>query len=268
MHTRLDQRATPFDDWATTYAHIYGDCTHSSYFFRRRKELVISVLAEEPPGKILDVGCGPGLMATPAIEQGHRFHGMDISRAMVAECQRQFPGSTLATFSTGAVQCLPVAAGMFSAVLCMGVLEYVPHDELDRSLREIFRALAPGGLLVLSCLNARSPFWAAKRILRTLRSGEADSTLPTVQFRRQVILQRLREAGLEPRSTRYFAFNLMPTGIFKQFPRKAGALSLLLERLTNTPLRWLGLAFLVTARKPGDSAADVGYAGQPTPPTP
>src|SRR5690606_32422783 len=103
----------------------------------------------EHGGMLLDVGCGPGMMAVPCIELGYDFFGVDLSEGMIAECVRRHAGNERAHFAIGRAQTLQFPSALFDAVLCMGVLEYTSEADASRDLFEIARVLRPGGLLVL-----------------------------------------------------------------------------------------------------------------------
>ena len=95
------------------------------HVFNRRRQIVLSLLERSERGKILDVGCGPGLMAEPCLDIGYSFAGTDISEGMVAEARKKCKHRPGADFRVGKLQLLPFLNGIFNVVLCIGALEYV-----------------------------------------------------------------------------------------------------------------------------------------------
>lgn len=95
--------------------------------------------------KILDAGCGSGLLLQKLQQIGTAF-GFDLSEYALKFClQRQLKNISRAT-----VQHLPFEADMFDAVISADVLYHrnVPEDR--KALLEFYRVLKTGGSLVLN----------------------------------------------------------------------------------------------------------------------
>ncbi len=107
---------------------------------------VLHLLADRPPQRVLDVGCGPGWLAAALERQGHRVTGVDASAADgVDERMTRFVRADL---DHG----LPDAVGDgFDVVVAADVLEHV--REPARLLGEIVGRLRPGGTLIASVPN-------------------------------------------------------------------------------------------------------------------
>ena len=86
--------------------------------------------------------------------------------------------------------------GAFDAVLCMEVIEHVPPARRRALVRELFRVLRPGGLLVLSTPDGRITGW--KRVFgrRCERSHEAELPVEEVESLVRDAGGRLDEARL------------------------------------------------------------------------
>lgn len=61
-----------FDSRARNYNREYEDETPAGYALRIRREKVMS-LFDQRGGRVLDVGCGPGIMAAETIQRGCEF---------------------------------------------------------------------------------------------------------------------------------------------------------------------------------------------------
>ena len=144
-----------FDKTARDYSQWYFDNSWLGYAFRIRKARVLE-LFDKPGGKVLDVGCGPGVMAMDLIERNCDFWGMDLSLEMVKQGRKKFESWKEVQFSTGSAESLSFAGNTFDAVISMGVIEFVDNDEL--ALKEMVRVLQPGGTLVIAFPNKISPF--------------------------------------------------------------------------------------------------------------
>lgn len=117
--------------------------------FRPFAEVIIDELDIMPGESVLDVACGTGIVARLARERAGataRVVGVDVSPPMIAVARRIAPDIDWREGEAGA---LPVQAGeQFDVVTCHQGFQFFP----DRSaaLREMQRALAPGGRLAVA----------------------------------------------------------------------------------------------------------------------
>jgi len=88
-----------FDERAANYDREYEDETPGGYALRVRREKVLSFF-DKPGGRVLDVGCGPGVMAQALVDRGCDFWGLDPSSKMIEIGRRRFPDNDTFTFST------------------------------------------------------------------------------------------------------------------------------------------------------------------------
>jgi SAM-dependent methyltransferase len=95
--------------------------------------------------RVLDAGCGPGVVCGLAAERGARPTGVDVAPGMLAEARRRLPELT---FAQADVVALPFAAGSFDACVGGFVLNHLPAPEA--AVAELARVLAHGGALALS----------------------------------------------------------------------------------------------------------------------
>lgn len=108
----------------------------------------LELLRDTPRGKVLDVGCGSGVMASRLRDLGHEVHGLDVSRNAIEKlAARGIPGSVCDLESV-----LPFPDQSFDAVWCTEVIEHLTTPA--RLLGEIRRILRPGGRLALSTPNS------------------------------------------------------------------------------------------------------------------
>ena len=98
--------------------------------------------------RVLDAGCGPGLYAAELLARGAEVVGFDASPEMVRLAgQRLGPAAVLRAHDLGRpLDWLDDAS--FDAALLALVIHHV--DDRVGALRELFRVLRPGGVLVVS----------------------------------------------------------------------------------------------------------------------
>ncbi|TAM99754.1 MAG: class I SAM-dependent methyltransferase, partial [Rhodanobacteraceae bacterium] len=96
----------------------------------------LAALAPRDQERILDAGCGTGLLLRriAACAPGTQFVGIDLTLAMLRQADR-----TLSDLVLGDVRRLPFADGSLDAVVLASVLQYLP--DLDAALSEASRVL-------------------------------------------------------------------------------------------------------------------------------
>ena len=94
---------------------------------------------------VLDVCCGPGMLAAAAMARGAQSCGVDFSKAAIKIASTNAPG---ATFHECDAQSLPFSDNTFDAVTCGFGIIHIP--EPDKALTEMHRVLKPGGHVAIS----------------------------------------------------------------------------------------------------------------------
>jgi 2-polyprenyl-6-hydroxyphenyl methylase/3-demethylubiquinone-9 3-methyltransferase len=151
--------------------------------------------------RVLDVGCGGGILAESMAQGGARVLGIDLAAPLieVAGLHALEAGITLDYRVIGAAELAATDAGSFDLVTCMEMLEHVPDPAA--MLGELARLVRPGGDVVVSTLH-RTPLAflvaivGAEYVARVLPRG----THEYLKFIRPSELARWgRAAGLELR---------------------------------------------------------------------
>lgn len=120
--------------------------------------------------RVLDVGCGAGLLTEPLARLGGEVTGVDAAAENVAVAADHAAANGLAiAYQHGDIAELDI--GAFDLICCMEVLEHVANKAAF--LGALSAHLAPGGLLILSTPN-RS---AASRVL-LVGAAEAIGMVP------------------------------------------------------------------------------------------
>lgn len=127
------------------------------------ERLVLELVGSVAGKRVLDVGCGDGVLCVGLAEAGGNVTGLDTDPGMLtAARERAGTSGVAAAFVEGDARSLPFADGSFDVVLAVTVLCFVANAE--RAVQEMARVLRPGGRLVLGELG-RASLWAAKRRL-------------------------------------------------------------------------------------------------------
>lgn len=129
------------------------------------QDALLARAALAPGERVLDVGCGTGLVtfaAARAVDANGAVLGVDLSGAMVDAAQQRAAadGAPNTRFARMDAAQLDLPDAGFDVVLCALGLMYVPEPE--RALREMRRVLRPGGRLVVAVWGERARCgWAA-----------------------------------------------------------------------------------------------------------
>jgi ubiquinone/menaquinone biosynthesis C-methylase UbiE len=166
MKNRVQQY---FDQQAPTWEDYYKNDGAMHDRIRRFREALQSKLS--PESFVLDFGCGSGDLSNSVAVAGYRVVGMDRAKKMITRAAQRF-SSKRVTFQwlgdSHSGSSLPFPDGVFDAIICSSVLEYV--DNLGCYLKELSRVCRPGGWLFATVPNMMHPKRSIERVELILRS--------------------------------------------------------------------------------------------------
>jgi SAM-dependent methyltransferase len=135
-----------YDRVAEDYAEHFRDEMDKKPFDRK----MLDWLAEKVGGSgvICDMGCGPGQVARYLHGQGVKACGVDLSPAMVRQARMRNPEIP---FQRGDMLALgDVADNAYGGIAAFYSVVHIPRRQVAQALRELWRVLRPGGVLLLS----------------------------------------------------------------------------------------------------------------------
>jgi SAM-dependent methyltransferase len=150
----------------------------------RQRRAVVEALGLRPGERVLDIGCGPGLLACEmagAVAPSGSVHGVDISPSMVEIARRRPPpaGAAPPQYTEADALAVPFADATFDAAVSTQVYEYV--DDMPAALAEVRRVLRPGGRLLVLDTDWDSIVWHSRdpqRMRRVLAAWDAHLVHP------------------------------------------------------------------------------------------
>jgi len=95
--------------------------------------------------RVLDVGCGTGIVTAAAAARGARAIGADVAEGMLAVARERHPDLE---FVAADAEALPFAPGAFEAVVAGLVVNHLPTPQ--RAVTEFARVLGPGGRVAVA----------------------------------------------------------------------------------------------------------------------
>ena len=153
---------------------------------------------------VLDVACGPGLVACDFAEHALRVTGIDLTPGMIEQARRlqNARGLTNLEWRVGDVANLPFAASVFSVVFT----RYSFHHFLDpaRVLVEMARVCRPGGrVVVVDVFSHNSEQGAAYDHVEKLRDPSHVRALGLGE-----LTELFKRAGLEDVKTDFYGLDV------------------------------------------------------------
>lgn len=185
-------------------AHRWWDPTSEFKPLHDINPLRLGYIAERCGGlrgkRVLEVGCGGGILAEAMAAQGARVTGIDLSdKALSVARLHQLESGADVDYRLIAAEALASeGAGTYDVVTCMELLEHVP--EPASTIAACAQLTEPGGTVIFATIN-RSPksylfaVIGAEYVLRLLPRGTHDYA----RFLKPAeIAAHARRAGLEP----------------------------------------------------------------------
>ena len=262
QHERVQQEFSRAKDYSSEYQEGKTPIAH---FFNTRLKRVSELLSDFKSGKVLDVGCGPGIIGNTFRGRPIEYYGVDISEDMLRVCNETFGSDPHFRFSIGRIEELKFSDSYFDVVLCLGAFEYVLEGHV--AMREIIRVLKPKGIVIITMLNGKSLYRIWQRyiygklinginklmrlIIRTKNDQETQRLIrpKTRLYNEKAFRHLLTTEGLEIEDIVYYDFRLLLSPLDTRFPGVSVFLSGKLEFLYRSKFKFLGTGFIFKCRK-------------------
>jgi SAM-dependent methyltransferase len=145
--TDFDSVADAYDD---SLPHHVMD-----HYQAKRVGMIKSFVA--PGSKVLDVGCGTGVLAEALVKEGYEVTGLDPFQGMLKYVKQRVP--ELETVH-GKGEELPFPDDTFDFTYCVAVMHHVAEKpNVRKTLLEMVRVTKPGGKIMIWDHNPRNPYW-------------------------------------------------------------------------------------------------------------
>ncbi len=156
-------------------------------------------------GKVLDIGCGTGLLLTRYARTGGQAVGIDVSSGMISKACEKVPEGH---FLVGTGESLPFGDNSFDAVTSVLTFSYVNNP--GKMLSEVIRVVKPGGRVVI-CTLSRTIFtsglpavYQLGELMRIRKIGVGNFN--ERYYTAEEMISLFRDAGFSDISTRKCSF--------------------------------------------------------------
>jgi SAM-dependent methyltransferase len=111
------------------------------------RALLEALLELAGPGRVADVGCGPGHVTRWIAARHHDVVGVDLSPVMIDVARERAPELS---FQVASMLDLPVGDGSWSGIVALYSIIHLTPDQLAAAFRELARTLRTGGWLLVA----------------------------------------------------------------------------------------------------------------------
>ena len=207
-----------FDKFSNSYSDSIGDAVElfgkdHDFFVRNKADTLLSVFESSgmDPRKmrVLDVGCGVGLVHRYIKGAVGNLRGTDVSSASLDIARTKNPDIAYETYEG---LDLPYPDASFDIAYAICVLHHVPVPQWQRFVDEMYRVVRPGGQVLLIEHNPLNP--ATQFVVR---NAPMDENAVLVWPRR--LRSLMRASGLLEPDTRYILFTPFEGNFFRKLDR-------------------------------------------------
>jgi len=208
--------------------------------WERRVSLLLCASKKSP--RVLELGCGTGLLTRELVGHHPLIVGFDISRDLLQHAMAKLADSDV-SFVLGDAMNVPFQSESFDAVVGSSILH---HVEINVALHEIIKILKPGGVFAFAEPNMLNPQIAIQKNIPIIKRLAGDTPDETAYFK-WAAKKALLNAGFVKIGV--IPFDFLHPSIPGFLLPLARPIAMMLERL---PLvKEIAGSLLITGRKPG-----------------
>ena len=122
----------------------------SAKLFAKERSLILDIVNDNPC-RILDLGCGPGLVSMPLANKGFTVFGVDYN---INACKAAVLNGINVIRGNGSL--IGFRDDCFDVVLAIEFNQQFPLEQLEFIIQEVSRVIQPGGRLIMVWRNGRA----------------------------------------------------------------------------------------------------------------
>jgi len=207
-----------FDNYLEEYSkeidQVIGTFGKKQEFFVRQKaEILLPAFATVDKNisnlKVLDVGCGNGMIHPHIASSVGELHGADVSSRSIELARKHNPTVQYKNYDGGV---LPYADASFDCAFAICVLHHVPVNHWASFLEDMSRVVRPAGLVLFIEHNPLNP--ATQWVVNTCKFDANAHLVKSWTLRRL-----LSSAGIEQLWLKYILFTPFASKAFRVLDR-------------------------------------------------
>ncbi len=247
------------DKWSKLYLDVTNPENYDFVMRRKKLEGLLDPIAI-PGRRVLDIGCGTGIMAHFFVGKGCQYIGTDASSKMIeqARVRHLSKKNNKIRFIISDVEELNFKDNCFDIILAAGLIEY--FDNCSKALLEMIRILKPEGILIITlprkCLNT----FMSKRmhfitplyhyyLTMTRRNVKPKYTIRHTLYHDNEIDTMLHRYGCRKKDARFYNTEVVFYPLNKLFPKTAFKIKQKAEKFSDSLLRPFSTGYIVSAEK-------------------
>ncbi len=158
--SKIDNR-----EYYDAFADGYDDKRHDGYH-KMIDEQAAEIVRRVGEGKrILEVGCGTGLILQRVVQFASKAQGIDLSEGMLAKAKERGLDVQQADATN-----LPFEDETFDVVYSFKVLAHL--ENWDKAIEEMMRVLKPDGFLIVDVYNKKSVRYLLKKLFGPRKTSQ------------------------------------------------------------------------------------------------
>ena len=145
-----DRRAKAFDNPLDICEFYCGEGHVAEDWLAGARDLIVNALQLQPTDKVLEVGCGCGVIMQTLLNRAAEFTGVDPAANVLEKVQTAIPN---ARFEVGSAAALPFHDGSFDKAFSYQVFHYLGSFDTARAgILEMKRVVRSGGRILIGHL--------------------------------------------------------------------------------------------------------------------
>ncbi|CAK8723060.1 hypothetical protein GMJAKD_12290 [Candidatus Electrothrix aarhusensis] len=237
------------------WGSLYDATNPISYSFILRVETCLPLLTGIQNKKVLDLGCGTGVLLPHVVDNGSKYVGLDISDNMLEilkDAYRSDIEENNIDIILGDIKKIKLPSDIDYAV-GLGFIEYFSDPE--KIVRKIYSSMNGNGSLILSFPNFHSLDFLFLTIFAPLRyfarkiTGKHTVQPPRNLWNKKSALELFESCGFKNVEIIYYHINILPYPFTKLFPKFVGYIGKKIEHTALSNFSLFATSFIVTGKK-------------------
>ena len=148
---KVPEERSNFDVFYSYFSEIWPEGNELQLF--QQYDVYMEYITKDSEHAFLDVGCGAGEFIDFLSRSGIRAEGVDKNAVEVERAKTR----GLTVHYADAVEFLKMHEENYSGISMLQVIEHIPASSLMPFVENIYKALVPGGTIILETINTKHP---------------------------------------------------------------------------------------------------------------